>query len=390
MSPILQVYLKELREIVRDKRVRNAATVMPLFIVAMMISLFSFMGGVLGKDSKRKVHVVASSSPLMAELRKAKNLEIVEVPTEAEGVKLIQDGKARLLAIFGSPKAGQEHVVLRFDSKEDAAQIAKASFEMAFAPGIAAKVATTIAGAGLKPEQLSPIAFDDRPVQVGDAGGASGILVGLLPYLLVLFTFTGGVALASDLVAGEKERSTLETLLVTPVKRTEIVLGKFLALATVCVAAAISGLLGFVVSAAAKLPGSDLLFKSGLGITPVGAAEIFLILLPLAAAFAGLLIAVSSFARNTREAQTYLSILNLIVLIPAVFSQVIGLTDLASAPWMPFVPILGATSGIRSVLLGKATALSVLGPVSLGVVLAALALLAAVRLFKREEVLLRV
>ncbi len=390
MNPILHIFSKELREIIRDKRVRNAATIMPLFIVALMMTLFGFIGSIANKDAKRKVHVVATSSPLMAQLRKAKNLEIVEVPTEAAGVKLIQDGKARLLAVLGSPKNGQDHVLLRFDPKEDGAQIAKAAFEGAFQGEIQERVTKTLTTVGLSLEKLSPIAFDEKPVQVGEGNGASGILVGILPYLIVLFTFTGGVALAADLVAGEKERSTLETLLITPVGRTEIVLGKFLALTTVCVAAAVSGLLGFVLSAALKSGSSDIVFKTGLGLTAVGALEVFLIILPLAATFAGVLIAVSSYARNSREAQTYLGIMNLIVMVPAVFSQLIGLTEIGSAVWLPFVPILGAAAGIRAILLGKASALAILGPTGIGIVLAGLALFTAIRLFHRESVLLRI
>jgi sodium transport system permease protein len=258
------------------------------------------------------------------------------------------------------------------------------------APAIAAYSATTLGALGLKPDDLTPIDLKEKPVQVGEGTGAGGLLVSFLPYLLVLFTFTGGVALAADLVAGEKERSTLETLLIAPVRRTEIVLGKFLALAAVCVAAAISGLLGFALSSALKTPGSELVFKSGLGLTPSGAVQTFLILLPLAATFAGVLIAVSTYARNSREAQTYLGMLNLVVMIPAVFSQIIGLTDMASSPWLPFVPILGAAAGIRSILLGKATALAILGPFSVGVVLAGISILVAIRLFHRENVLLRV
>lgn len=390
MNPILQVFRKEIREIIRDKRVRNAATIMPLFVVALMMSLFGFMGNVVNKDAKRKVHVVATSSPLLGKLRQTKNLEIVDIPTEEAGVKLIRDGKARIVAVLHPPKNGQEQVTLRFDPKEDGAQIAKAAFQAAFAPEIKARLVTTLASVGLTPEKLSPISFEDKPVQVGEGSGAGGLLVGLLPYLLVLFTFTGGVALAADLVAGEKERSTLETLLIAPVRRTEIVLGKFLALSAVCIAAAVSGLLGFALSAAIKTPGSELVFKSGLGLTPLGAAQTFLILLPLAATFAGVLIAVSSYARNSREAQTYLGMLNLVVLIPAVFSQIIGLTDMASAPWLPFVPILGAAAGIRAILLGKATALAILGPFGIGVLLATISILAAIRLFHRENVLLRV
>ena len=389
MSPILHVCGKEMREILRDKRVRNAATLLPLFIVALMMSLFGFLGSIAGKDAVRKVHIVRTSSPLLAELRKAKGLQIVEVPSEETGVRLVQEGKARLLAVFGTPVDGRTPIALRFDPKEDIAQITRASFLAALEPQVQAYRAATLARGGLKAADLTPFAVSERPVQVGESGGAGGLLVGLLPYLLVLFTFTGGVALASDLVAGEKERSTLETLLIAPIGRTEIVLGKFLALSAVCVAAAASGLLGFVLAATLKL-GGDLVFKSGLGITPLGAVEIFLILVPLAATFAGVLIAVSTYARNTREAQTYLGLLNLVVMIPAVFSQIIGLTEIGSAVWLPFVPILGAAAGIRAVLLGKATLLAVLGPLGVGVLLAGLALFAAVRLFGRESVLLRV
>lgn len=389
MSPILQVFTKELREILRDKRVRNAAIVMPIFLVMLILSLFGFIGQIASKNATRKVYVVASDSPLLKALRNTKTVQIVSVPTAAEGIRLIRDGKAQLLAEFLPDHQGKQTIVLRFDPKEDAAQIAKSSFEAALQPQIEAERAAKLAKVGLHLNDLTPIGFREQPIRVGEDTGVSSLLVNFLPYLLVLFTFTGGVALASDLVAGEKERSTLETLLITPVGRTEIVLGKFFSLIVVCLVSAASGLAGFVVAATMKL-GGDFLFKTGLGLTPLGAAETFLILLPLAAAFAGVLIALSTFARNTREAQTYTGLVNLVVMVPAMFSQIIGLTEFGSAVWLPFVPILGAAAGIRSVLLGKATLLSVLGPVSVGVVLAALTLTIAVRLFRRESVLLRV
>jgi sodium transport system permease protein len=388
MNPILQVFSKEMREIVRDKRVRTAATVMPIFLVALMMSLFGFIGKVVGGDAKRKVYVVASGNPLASELKKAKNLQIVEVPTEDAGVKLIQKGDARLLAVFAPPAGGIDHIRLRFDPKEDGAQLAKAAFVGALQPELQRRVTKLLRTVSIQPDQLQSITFDEKPVQVGEGKGSSGLIVSLLPYLLVLFTFTGGVALAADLVAGEKERSTLETLLIAPVGRTQIVLGKFFALAIVCIAGALSGLLGFALSA--LIPGTDFVFKSGLGLTLGGAGLVVLVLLPLAATFSGVFIALSTFARNTREAQTYLGVLNLLVIIPAVFSQLIGMTEIGNAVWLPFVPILGAAAGVRAILLGKATALSILGPLGVGILLAGLALYAAVRLFHRESVLLRV
>jgi sodium transport system permease protein len=216
------------------------------------------------------------------------------------------------------------------------------------------------------------------------------MLVGFLPYLIVIWAFYGGMSVASDLIAGEKEKNTLETLLISPVRRTDIVLGKFLALSVVCLLSSLSSLVGLVLLAVVRPPGSDMMFETGLGVTPLAALLILALMVPMVAFFASLLVGVSSFAKNSRESQTYLTQISFIVILPAIFSQFIGFTDFASARWVNYVPILNTANNIRMALLGKADYVGIAITVGVSLVLALIALWGTVKLFNREEVLVRV
>jgi sodium transport system permease protein len=214
--------------------------------------------------------------------------------------------------------------------------------------------------------------------------------VGLLPYMIVIWAFYGAMGIAGDMVAGEKEKSTLETLLITPVSRTHIVLGKLMALSTISLLSSLSSLIGIILFATIKPPGSAEMFKAGLGVTPASALVIIALMVPMAAVFSSLLIGVSSYAKNSREAQQYLSQISFIVIMPAVFSQFIGLTDYGSKRWVDFVPILNTANNIRLSLLGKADLTGIFITIGVSLLLALVALRISVMLFNREEVLVRV
>jgi sodium transport system permease protein len=110
----------------------------------------------------------------------------------------------------------------------------------------------------------------------------------------------------------------------------------------------------------------------------------------MVAFFASVLLAVSTYAKNSREAQTYMGTVYLIVLLPAVFSQVLGFTDIGSQMWVNFVPVLGTTANIRQAFQGKTNLAGVGESILVGVVLALVMFRIAVYLFNREEVLVRV
>lgn len=393
VNPVLHVFRKEAMEMLRDKRVRSGAFVMPLFIVMMMMMMFGYLAEKVGKAENITIDVVKTSDPLVAQLKGAK-LNVNQLATEDEGITRIKEGKAKLVVIFDAPKDfglfKQKIIRLRFDPKEEGAMIAKGHFLEALNSTLKKQVEEEIVSRGLPKEAAEPIKFKDDPVQVGQGKGASGFIAGFLPYMIVLFAFTGGFSIASDLVAGEKEKSTLETLLISPVKRSQLVFGKFLALCLVCLMSSVSAVLGIVLSSMLHMSSFEKGSDTSMGLTPQLALVVLVLMLPLIALFAGVLLAVSTYARNMREAQTYLSLVNLIVIVPAVFSQLIGFTDFAHNFWVNTVPILNTATNIRAALQGKPELWPIVTTMATGLVIAAIALRCALWLFDREEVLLRV
>ncbi|RMG26446.1 MAG: ABC transporter permease, partial [Armatimonadetes bacterium] len=228
----------------------------------------------------------------------------------------------------------------------------------------------------------------EEAAPTGQAAAATW-LVSFLPYLIVLWSFYGGFSIVADLVAGEKERGSLETLLVSPIPRSSIAIGKFLALSCVAFASATSALLGVVAIGLLPIPAAKQIFEGGGGITVLQAAAVLLTLVPLVLFFSGLLLAVSTFSRNMREANGYLGWLSFVVLVPAIASQFIGFTDLASSPILPFIPILNSATVLRDALMDNLDLYRFAVTFLITVGLAIGGILLSVRLFQKESVLLR-
>lgn len=392
MNPTLVVFRKELRDMFRDRRVRTSAFIMPIVLIMALMYLFGTVISGISKPQNIKVHVVKTSDPLERVLRAA-GMSVTEVSSLDEGKRLLQNGSAKVIVDLGKPSARPDEpqtVTAYYDKKEQLSEIAAGKVADELAQESKRRVGALLRSKGLEESAKDLVKVEKRVVQVGAEGGASQMIVGLLPYLIVIWAFYGGMGIVSDLVAGEKEKNTLETLLITPVRRTQIVLGKFLALSVVCLLSSISSIVGLALYAAIRPPGSALLLQGGLGLTPATIGVVLLILLPMVGLFAGLLIAVSSFAKNTRESQTHLSLLSFIVIMPAIFVQFLGLTDLGKQMWINFIPVLNAGANIRAAFLGRAETGPVVVTIVVSLAIALLAVRFAVWLFNREQVLTRV
>lgn len=389
MNPILQVARKELREMLRDKRVRFAALFGPIILIFGLMSLMGFVFGQLAKKENTKVHVV-NSNPAIVQLLKSEKFQVVPVANEAAGKKMVADGDARLLLVLPAVGPGQQKVEAFVDPKQQTGLIAYSMVQAAFNEINKKYLMSRLAQANIPATEAENIKLEKHEVQVGAKQGASDVLVSLLPYMIVIWAFYGGMGIAGDLVCGEKEKFTLETLLITPVRRTQIVLGKFLALATICLMSSMSSLVAIILLGVIKPPGTAEMFKDGFGVTPLSVLIILCSMLPLVALFASLLLGISSYARNPREAQTYFTQVSFIVLLPAIFSQFIGLTDYSSAKWVSAVPVLSTANNIRLALLGKPDFAGIGISIAVSLILALLALRWTVRMFNREQVLVRI
>jgi sodium transport system permease protein len=374
----------------RDKRVRSGALVSPLMMMLVLLFLFGFITDSLGKRENLKVHVIGSG-PFVDQLKQAK-MQVLTLKSVAEAEEKIRKGEVRVALEVPKEIVPGEQAVIKayFDPKDEKAQVNVSQLGAVFEVANKKALEDLIVKQGLPKTAAEPVKFEEKPVKVGEAAGASDFIIRLLPYIIVVYAFFGGMGSVGDLVAGEKEKMTLETLLITAVSRLDVALGKFLALSLLCLASSMSAVAGMLLAGAFKLKMFQTLFPNGLGVTPMALFLTLLALLPAVALFSSLMLAVSTKAKNIREAQTQLTLLSLVVLMPAMFSQFIGLTDFAKAAWINAVPVLNTATAIRSALQGKVE----LGPLAIGVVvnglLAAVALAWAIKLFKQEDVLVRV
>jgi sodium transport system permease protein len=385
------IFRKEIREMFRDKRVRSGALFTPFFMVLATFFLIGMIVGAVGKPQDRKIYVVNKEHPVAAAFEKAK-LKIEPVKDRAEAEKLVREGKARLVLIFpieSSPTSGQVKIDAIFDPKEERGKI-----ELAQMQAIIGKLSQEALKVFLKERSIpetaaEPLVIVEKPLQIGDKASAGDFLVQMLPYLIVIWAFFGGMGSVGDLVAGEKEKQTLETLLISPVQRSEVTCGKFLALFSICAASSLSALAAVVAVNVVKIPILEpVLQGSSLSLGMV--SMILLALLPTAAFFAAIMLLVSTHAKNIREAQTQLSLVSLVVLIPAMMSQVIGFLDFAKTNVVFLVPVLNTSVVIRGALIGKPNWVGLAITAVLFLTLAAALLTICVRLFKSEKVLVRV
>ncbi len=389
------VFAKECREMLRDRRVVFGAFVAPVFLIIVFMALIGFVDRQVTKRPDIRVATIGTvDNPVLDAFRKQGAIKVLTAPDRQEALKLVRSGEARLLLEFAPDftaklERGGAKVTATYDESETMSAVAVAALRAAISKVNDATIGVLLRRNGLPPEMAEPIAFEQKPLDK-KRGLAGSSIVGLLPYLIVLWAFYGGMSIVSDLIAGEKERGTMETLLVSPARRSELATGKFLALAVVCLASSLSSLLGVVLVGALRVPATQELFPSGFSLSAGSIAAIAAVLLPLVLMFAGLLTAVSAAARNIRESQTYLTLVSFIVLMPAIFSQFIGFTGASRSAWARVTPVLNAAMSMRESLLDKADWGAVAVCAVSTLLLAAVAFRVTVWLFNREQILTRV
>ena len=190
---------------------------------------------------------------------------------------------------------------------------------------------------------LNPLTINQLSVQPQES-----LYLRLLPYFIVLMCFIGALYPAIDLIAGEKERNTLETILICPVSRFEILLGKLL---VTILSGFIASLLTFIsLSLTLSLGLTDDELQLHKVLSPLAISNYLLMLLPLACLFASLLLTLSTVARNFKEAQSYIMPFNFLILIPAFYALLPGVeldTKLA------MMPVLNVTLALRDIWSGN-------------------------------------
>ncbi len=170
---------------------------------------------------------------------------------------------------------------------------------------------------GVSPGILDPLALED--VDVSTPAGRSVLLLGMMSYFVIFAMLLGGMYLAIDTTAGERERGSLEPLLTLPVRRSQLIVGKILATCFYMLLSLAISIASFAVSLP-HVPLEQLGMSANLAL-PV-ALKVFGVMLPFILLGAALLTVVASFTRSYKEAQTYLGVVLLVPTLPIIVAAI--------------------------------------------------------------------
>lgn len=391
------VFRKELLDTLRDRRTLISSILLPILLFPLLFLGFGTLGFMImtriGQEKLAAGIRGAEHAPTLA-ARLQGHPELVTMAADEDFRAAILAKRLRAVVEFppgfeeqlrARPDAAQS-VLLYYNSSDQRSDEAADDIEETIAQFGAELVQQRVATQGLPESIGEPFRITKQNVATAERVGGN-ILGLLLPYFIIVLCLTGAMYPAMDVTAGEKERGTIETILASPVRRTDLVLGKFLLVFLVASVTTVLAIASFSLTATL---GAGLLAQVSdrlvLAISGKAAAAVFFMVLPLAVTFAAGLMAIALLARNYREAQTYLGPLLFVVILPAVASMLPGIE---LTPKLALVPVLNVALVAREIFVGNYP-WKLIGMIfGSTCVYAALALWAAVRQFHREEVLFR-
>ena len=393
----------------RDRRTIISTIVVPTVVIPLILlgfGVFSFRTISQARAQPARVMVIGDPSrEIESSLQQLATIEIV--PAAGNFAELIVARKIRAavdvsVGFEAALQRGQKAAVRIYHHEGDLQSgLAAAELEKRLRDLREQKVQRALTERELPATFVRPFEIVRQNVAPPEKiGGAT--LGGLIPYLLILLSFTGAMYPAIDLTAGEKERGTLEALLSTPIARVDLVLGKFFAVLIASLATVVFSLLAFGLTAVAgalwwtsylamhPALGEELAASAGaaqgFAVSPGGVVMVFLLVIPIAVLFSGVLLAVALCARSYKEAQTYVSPLVFVAMIPSFAALVPGLELSRGAM---FVPILNVALVSRQLVSGEFPAAAIATIVVSSCAYAWAALAFAVCMFKRENVIFR-
>lgn len=393
------VYRKELLDSLRDRRTLISMIVVPILLMPLLTVGMGYLMARLVSRAQAEVHAVmllgGEDSPRTAEALRA--MEGLRVTAGSEDYAAQISDKKIQAAVelpdefdFALARGEQKAVKIYYHQGELKSQFAAQRLKAFFDELSAETVRQRLLARNLPEDLIQPFTVERKNV-APEEKVAGAQLGGLIPYMIILLCMTGAMYPAMDLTAGEKERGTMETILCSPVSRTDLVLGKFLTVLTASLATAalaIASMSASFLYLRGAAEGLDPRRAAALDLKfdPMAIVAVFVMVLPVAVLFSAALLAISLFAKSFKEAQSYISPLMIVVILPAVAAILPGVELDARLAW---VPILNVSLVSKEIMTGTYHWNYIAMIFLSSSLYAAAALFAAVKLFQREDVLFR-
>ncbi|MBR9922352.1 MAG: ABC transporter permease [Bacteroidetes bacterium] len=396
MIPAFTIFQKEIKETLRDRRTLIIMIGMPLLLIPLILSVASKVASSQAEAEREKdvrIGLVSNDNgeELIERLKRRQDVLVFEDIPPKDFKKFIREDSLDLGLVFDSGfdaaiESGKTGTLEVFHNSTN---------EIPFN-----RVKTTIdnyhteirddrlAKLNATPQLVEPTSVEmiDAYTQRENFGKMVG---GFLPYIFVLFCLMGAMYPSIDLFTGEKERSTLETILTVPASRIQILSGKMMAIVLAGVLSGGLAILGMYLAIKFNPEVPDMIQNIILQIlNPTAILQILLLIIPLTIFFAGILIPASIYARNFKEAQSIIQPMLIVVIIPLAIVATLPNLDLTFATAM--IPIVNVGLASRDIVAGT------MNPAMFVVVFASLVVLAGVgiglcvRWFGQEGNLLRI
>jgi len=391
MSAIRTVFVKEVLENLRDRRVIFSALVFGVLLAPVIFALTTTLASkrmVRDQDLPLELPVVGMmNAPNLIQFLKENGVEVVAARySESAAMEAVRSGQRDFVLIipdtYGKKLESGGSAPLDFitdTANSRTASGASRAQRLLYAYG--QQLATLrLLVRGVSPEVLRPI--DVRTLDIATPAGRSLLILGMMTYFCFMSMLMGGFYLAIDTTAGERERGSLEPLLSLPVPRESLILGKILATAAYMSASLLLTLIAFSI-VLLFVPLESLGMSANFG--PRIVLSIFAVMVTFVPIGAGLMTVVASFTRSSREAQTWLSFVMMIPMAPILVAVINNTRPNAALMAIPSLSQhLLATSLMRGDVIDPLhVAISFTSTLAVG----ALLIWLATRLYQRDAIL---
>ena len=372
LATVMTVFRKELRDALRDRRTLVTVVVASVFMGPLvLLAISGLVASLETRAEQREVYVSGlAHAPTLRNFLERQTYTVKEAPVDFEArlrtskfsdpvVVVPDDFEAALLR-------GESPVVeIVSDSANQRSESSSGRIERLLAGFGRERAVLSLALHGVSPRLLEPIEVDVRDLASTQTRATR--VTGILPFFVMMAVLYGALNAALDTTAGERERGSLEPLLMNPAERWALVAGKWGAVACISMLIAVLSCFSF-------LPGQWVLRSDTLAAMfqygPREAVLFVAVLLPLAAALSAVLMAVAIRCKSFKEAQASSSI----VVLAASLLPLMSVFDLGGeSPWHLWVPALAQNALMSRVLKGEG-----LGPVEVLIPLGVCAALTAI------------
>jgi sodium transport system permease protein len=404
MNGAKYIIQKELTRVFKDKKLVISLFVVPVVIIIGIYYLMGQMQTAMQDDIDKHIsNVYIQNEPegfqdVLKQVNYEANINYLESGADVTSIKdKILTGDTDLLVVFEDDFLGKiknyesesqiPEVKTYYNNSEDYSSVARNNFVNLVLASYQQQLLADRFG-DLSKLTIFHIDVDPESSIIVDNEKATGKVFGMiLPYFITFMLFTGAMSLGVDAITGEKERGTMASMLLTPLKRSDIVIGKLISISILsCLSATV-----YAVSMIVSMPIMLKSFGEGgaegfaLKFSPLQVIQLFAILLTLVYLYVAIVSLASVLAKTAKEANAFVTPIYLVVMVAGMITIFSG--NSSKELFMYAIPAYGSAISIQGILVGELTMVQFASTVGGTVLLAIILTVLITKAFNSEKVM---